>query len=426
MSSSTSQKPAPKPQAKLKRSLDLKDAVLFGVGVMLGAGIYAIIGEAAGLAGNALWASFLLAACVTFLTALSYAEFVSRFPDAGGSFEYIKQALGSRTAYLAGILIFFTGIVAAAAIAISFAQYFARVLVVPGWSVPDQAMVIAVLLAMGLVNVIGVKSSSGFNMVATFVTVAGLLLVIGFAIPDWGSADLLATSPDGWLGVTGAAALVFFSYVGFEDLVKMAEETKEPRKTLPKALMISAVAVLLIYLAVAVSAVSVLDWNRLSRAGGPLSAVIETKLGRWGAFSLAVVALFATSKTILSNILGTSRLLFDIARDSDATWLRRLTWIPEKLGTPVWAIVLVVSLAIAFSLIGDLGTVASISNSFVMTVFTLVNIALIVWRSRHPEAEKAPFHLPGRIGRIPILPAAGAIATLVLFGFNIANITGTW
>ncbi len=402
---------------QLERSLTLKDTTLFGVGVMLGAGIYAIIGEAAGHSGNLLWLAFLVAAGTAFLTAMSYAEFVSRFPDAGGSFEYIKQGLGEKFAYCAGILIFFTGIVAAAAIAISFADYFSQLLETPDW-----ITVIGIIAAMALVNIVGVQSSSGFNAIATVVTLIGLLVVIGCAIPDWGEAKLFEAPPTGYIGIFGAAALVFFSFVGFEDLVKMAEETKDARRTLPKALMISAIVVLVVYLLVAISAVAVLDWEKLADSDGPLSAVIETRLGRYGAIGLAVVALFATSKTILSNILGTSRLLYDIARDSEVTWLKKLTHIPEKMNTPVAAIILVTVLAMAFGLIGNLSVVASISNAFIMTVFATVNIALIAFRVKNPDAEKPPFRIPGSVGRVPIIPVLGVLATLTLLFFNLRNV----
>lgn len=270
---------SPKPN-NLQRSLTLKDAILFGIGGMLGAGVYAIIGEAAGLSGNLLWLAFLVAALIAFLTALSYAEFVSRFPDSGGSFEYVKQSLGEPAAYGLGIAI---------------------------------------------------------------------------------------------------------------------------------------------YLLVAISAVSVLDWQVLGNTSGPLSSVIETRTGRWGAIALAVVALFATSKTILSNILGTSRLVFDMARDSEARSVKKMASVAKPFGTPVFAILLVSILAIAFALIGNLSKVASISNTCVLTVFATVNVALIVYRCRHPDGKNPPFRVPGTIGRVPILPVIAFAATILMLVLNVYN-----
>jgi len=402
----------------LKRTLGFWDAMFFGIGTMLGAGVYAIIGEAAAYAGGMLWLSFVLAATAALFTAFSYCEFVSRFPDAGGSFEYIKQSLGHRVAYAGGVLIFFTGIVAAAAIAISFGEYLGRLLEMPGW-----IAVVGIITIMGAVNIVGVQSSSGFNAVATTITEAGLIGVISFAIPDWPNAKLLELPENGGFGLLAASALIFFSFVGFEDLVKMAEETENPRRVLPKALITSWGIVLAIYILVAISAVAVLGASELAESDGPLSAVMESKTGRYGALTLTVVALFATSKTILSNLLGTSRLLYDIARDSKAGWLRRLTHIVSGLGTPVWAIVLVTLLAIGFGLIGDLTVVASISNVFIMTVFATVNFSLIVWRLRNPSADPAPFMVRGSVGNVPIFPVLGLVMTLGLLGLNLYNIT---
>ncbi|MCB1134115.1 MAG: amino acid permease, partial [Verrucomicrobiae bacterium] len=215
---------------------------------------------------------------------------------------------------------------------------------------------------------------------------------------------------------------IFFSFVGFEDLVKMAEETESPRTTLPRAIVVSAIVVLLLYLLVAISAVAVRSPEKLAADAGPLAAVMGELVGSAGGTALAAVALFATSKTILSNIFGTSRLLFDIARDTDAAFLKRLTRIVPRFGTPVLAIGVVTVVAIGFGMIGDLSAVASISNLCVLTVFTMVNIGLVVWRCRHPDADPAPFHLHLRIGRVPVLPVLGAAGTLVMIGFNIGNL----
>ena len=138
---------------KLKRHLSTFDILMFGVGGIVGAGIYAIIGEAAGLAGSLLWVSFIIAAVVAFLTGLSYAEFVSRFPDAGGSFEYIRQTFGQKVALFLSIFMLFTGIVAAAAIAISFGDYLSRLIDLPG-----SFLAIAIIVLMGATNIVGIKT----------------------------------------------------------------------------------------------------------------------------------------------------------------------------------------------------------------------------------------------------------------------------
>lgn len=401
----------------LKRTLGLWDILMFGIGGMIGAGIYAIIGEAAALGGNMLWLSFIIASIVALLTALSYAEFVSRFPDSGGSYEYIKQSLGNKSALIMSVFMLFTGIVAAAAIAISFASYLTRL-----WDFPSYIIVIGIVSLMALFNILGAKYSSYYNSLATIITLIGLTVVIAVCITDLGSTDLTQPNDFGWNGVIAGGALVFFSYVGFEDLVKMAEETKNPEKVIPKGLLLSGIVVLVMYVLIAISAVSVLNWNELAKADGPLAAVIETKLGTLGATGLVIVALFATSKTILSNILGTSRLLYDIARDNNMQWLKKFTTISGIGNAPNYAILTVAFIAIAFGLIGNLKIVASISNVFVFIVFGMVNFCLIVFRFKHRKnKQKAPFHIPLNIKNIPVPTLLALLSILILFIYNINN-----
>ncbi|WP_051286120.1 APC family permease [Salinimicrobium terrae] len=404
---------------ELKRSLGFWDVLMFGVGGVVGAGIYAIIGQAAGLSGNMLWVSFVIAATVALLTGLSYAEFVSRYPDSGGSFEYMKQGLGKKTAYGMSIFIVFTGIVAAAAIAISFADYLSRLI-----DLPNYIIVIGIILLMGFFNIIGAKYSSYYNGFATIVILIGLAAVVVVSIPEFGTTPLFETNDDGWTGLFAGGALIFFSYIGFEDLVKMAEETKNPKVNMPKAVIMSGIIVLIIYVLIAISAVSVLDWKQLSNSNGPLAAVIEAKLGAWGATSLVFIALFATSKTILSNILGTSRLLYDVARDSNKAWLKKFTTISGIGNAPNYAIIAISLVAIGFGLIGKLQVVASISNIFIFIVFGMVNVALLNLRhkKRNEENEKPPFYIRLNANNIPLPTVLALITILILFGFNIYNL----
>ena len=403
----------------LRRSLGFWDILMFGVGGIVGAGIYAIIGQAAGLSGNMLWLSFAIAAIVALLTGLSYAEFVSRFPDAGGSFEYIKQGMNEKTALFMSVFMTFTGIVAPAAIAISFAEYLGRLVDIPNW-----ISIVSIITLMAAFNVIGSKISSYYNTVATIVTLAGLTLVIGFCIPDWGNVDFFDSGEAGITGILAGSALIFFSYVGFEDLVKMAEETKDAKKNLPRGVLLSGIIVLILYVMIAISAVSTFEAGELAKKDGPLAAVIESQWGAVGGTILVVVALFATSKTILSNILGTSRLLYDIARDSKISWLKKFTTL-ESIGvnTPNYAIAAIVVVAIAFGLIGNLKIVASISNIFVFIVFNTVNVALIRYRMKNKRTNsKNVFRIPLNVNNIPIPTLLALITIIGLFGFNIYNL----
>jgi amino acid transporter len=402
-----------------KRDLGLLDVTVFGVGVIVGAGIYAIIGAATGLAGNMLWLSLLIAAAVALLSALTYAELVSAYPDAGGGYEYVAQAFGRKWALIIGIAMMLTGVVASAAIAIAFAEYLARL-----WEVPQVWAATGALLAMLVVNAIGVQHSSWTNMVATAVTLGGLALVIGFGLPHIGQVDLLQTPPQGYIGVVAAAALAFFAYVGFEDVVKLAEETRDPKTTVGKGILIAGVAVLIIYVLTATAAVAALDWQRLSESKGPLAEVMRSQWGQLGATIIIVVALFATLNSILTNVLGTSRLVMDMAREAPVKWLNFFTWVAPKLQTPLPAIAAVGGVTFAFILIGDLKVVASISNMFIFITFLTVNAALIRLRVRPTDNYDPRFRVPLSVGKIPVPTAAGIVLLLILMGFNIYNLVG--
>jgi APA family basic amino acid/polyamine antiporter len=402
---------------QLTPTLGLLDILMFGVGGIVGAGIYAIIGEAAGLAGNMLWLSFAIAAFIALLTGLTYAEFVSRYPDAGGSFEYVKQGFNQRTALILSVIMLLTGIIAPAAIAISFSDYLSRLLDLPNW-----VSTIAIILLMAGVNIVGIQQSSWFNTIATVITLLGLGAVVVFAVPEWGSTPLTEMPEQGWTGLLSGAALIFFSYVGFEDLVKTAEETKNAETVMPKGIIISGLIVLAIYLLIAISAVSVLNWEKLADSNGPLAQVMESVAGKAWVTGLIVVALFATSKTILSNILGTSRLLYDVARDSDLKWLKKIADVNAATNTPVRAILAIAAMTVLFALIGNLKTVASISNIFVLLLFLIVNIALIRLRLLKGTEQEAPFRVPLNLGKVPLPTIVAIIGLAILLGFNVYNI----
>ncbi|NNF10629.1 MAG: amino acid permease [Acidimicrobiia bacterium] len=402
----------------LSRDLGLLDIVLFGVGGIVGAGIYAIIGEAAAFGGNLLWVSFLGAAVVALLTAATYAELVSRYPDAGGSFEYVKQAFGLKVATGASVFMLFTGVVAAGAIAISFSDYMARLV-----GLPTVLTTLGIIAAMGVLNGLGAAQASWFNTVATVVTLLGLGAVVVASAGDIGSVDLLSFEDATLVGLGTGSALIFFSFIGFEDLVKLAEETKQPERTMPRGLLLSAGIVLVVYLLVAVAAVSALGADELAQSSGPLAEILDVKLGAAWATGIVAIALFATSKTILSNILGTSRLLFDVSRDNEIRWLDALARVHSATRTPVRAIAVVAAIAMAFGAIGNLRIVAAVSNILILLVFLLVNIALL--RIRWSRSDDAPFRIPVSVGPYPLsaLLAIAGVAALLLLNVR-AIVTG--
>ena len=235
--------------AGLKRTLGLAECIFFGVGSILGAGIYTLIGKVAGLSGNFIWLSFGIAAITALFTAFSYAELSAAFPTAGGEYEYAKRAFGKRTGVFLGMIISLNGIISGATVSVGFAGYLA--------GLTGIAMLAGALGIIGLVfaiNASGIRESSVVNIIFTLIEAGGLFFVIYAAFPSIGQVDYMELPPGGVNSILAASALAFFAYIGFEDIVKLAEETTTPEKNIPRALLISSAIVIVVYSLVAVCA----------------------------------------------------------------------------------------------------------------------------------------------------------------------------
>ncbi|MBS3064774.1 MAG: amino acid permease, partial [DPANN group archaeon] len=251
---------------QLKRSLGLFETTFYGVGVVLGAGVYVLIGKAAGLAGNSLWAAFAIGAFIATFTGLSYAELSSMFQKAGGEHYYAQKAFNNHIAFLVGWLIVIGGIIASATVALGFAGYFNAL-----FNTPIILTAIAATLILTIINFWGIKEATWFGIIATVIELAGLLIIIALGFAFFGDVNILELPPTGFQGLISGAALIFFAFLGFEGVVRLSEETKNPKKVIPKALILSIIITTIIYILVAISAVSVLGWERLAMSNAPLA-----------------------------------------------------------------------------------------------------------------------------------------------------------
>jgi APA family basic amino acid/polyamine antiporter len=393
----------------LKRTLGLAETTLGGVGIILGAGIYALVGEVAGKAGNAMWISFLMAGGMAAIVGLGYAELASAFPKAGADYEYTRRALGLRAAFVVGWLIVIGNIVAAAAVALAFGGYLSELIDVAATPTAVVALVVATLIAF-----YGVKEAVWTSVVMTLVEAAGLIFIIVIGIPDLGSVDLLDTS-DGAAGIFSGAALVMFAFIGFEQVATLAEETKDASRVVPKALLLAVGVTASIYLLVAIASVSVLGWEDLSASDAPLATVAEEAIGSSAFDLVAIIALFSTANTVLLVLVAASRLIYGMAATEALP--RFLAWIHPGVRTPARAILLCLVISVGFALSGDLALVAGATNFAVFIGFGAVNVSLIVLRFTHPDVKR-PFRVPLNIGRFPILP----VVALGLVVFMMANL----
>jgi basic amino acid/polyamine antiporter, APA family len=392
----------------LNRTLSLPMLTFYGTGMILGAGIYSIIGQAAGIAGETLWQGFLLAAIAALLTALSYAELATMYPTAGAEYTYVRNAFSSQRwlAATIGIIVVFAGCASAAAVALAFTSYLKYFIVLPRFVVAGS-----ILIIFTAVNIIGIKQSSWTNAIFTLIEVIGLIIFIwlGASQPDFGNALLVTPT----LATISSAALIIFAFLGFQSIVSLAEETIEPEKNIPRAILLSLLLSTLLYILVSLAALALMKPESLALTE---SAILDASLksSRRIAGILGGFALFSTANTVLISLITTSRIIYGISKDHSLPLILSRTLIVQK--TP-WVAALVMLLASILLLpYGKVETLASISSFATMIVFVAVNVSLIWLRMKDPLRIR-PFRTPLAIGRLPILPVL-AIAVCITFLFQ--------
>ncbi len=397
------QPPPAGPGRTLQRRLGLRSASLAGIGVILGAGVYALVGPAAGQAGGATWLAFLVTALIAGLTGYSYARFVAIVPKNSPEFQYASLAFGPTAGFAAGWLMVWADLIAVAAVSIGFAGYLAHLLPVP---VVIGALLLVAFLS--LVAYLGIGESMGLVILFTLVEVGGLLFIIAVGLPYWGNVDYLEM-PRGLGGVWTAAALIFFAYLGFDEFGNLAEETRDPERTLPRAILISMVVSTLIYIAVSISAVSAIGWEALSTSSAPLAQVAGTVLGPRADLILSLIALAATANTVLLLMVAASRSLYGMA--SAGALPGRLARVGRR-HTPWMAIGITSLMAMSITFVGNIERVAQMTNASVLLSFAVVNLALFWWTARRNETWT-----PKRVllGALPPLAATATCLWLLVY-----------
>lgn len=397
---------------RLQRRIGPLEAVFYGLGIIVGAGIYVLVAPAAGFAGNAVWLSFLLAAVLATFTGLSYAELGSMFPKAAAEYVYVKRAYkNSLLAFVTGWLIMFTGVVSVSAVSLGFTGYFADLFGVT--EAASKSIVplisIALIAVMGFVNYLGIREASKTNIILTSTVIIGLLAIIAIGIPHFGSVDYFEM-PRGFDGVLLATSLIFFAFLGFEEIVNVAEETRNPRRVLPFAIVLSVVISTLLYVMTSLSLVSIQGWESLSQSAAPLANAAGIVLGHPGELTLSVIAMFATGSTVLGLILVTSRMMWGMSRERA---LPKFLSHINRRGTPKMALIVVSVAAVAFVFLGDIGHVASVTSVGALIIFLNINLALIWLRYTRPDMKR-PFKIPLNIGKFPIIGALGVLISLFM------------
>ncbi len=388
----------------LRRDLNLFDATIAGIGIIVGAGIYVLIGAASGYAGNGVWLSFIISAFVALLTGLSYAELSSIYSNDAGEYYYVEHNFGKRIAFVVGYLVMLSLVLAAAAVSLGFSGYLNSLLnysYIPG-------IAIISILVFSIVNTIGIKQSMRLNVVFTTLSIFGLLMVIFLTLPKIGSINYFEITR--LTGVFKAASLIFFAYIGFESVVKLSEETINPRKTIPLALLLSLGISTILYILVSISAISTIGWRELSMSSAPLTDVVSAMVGSNAGFIVTILALISTGNTVLLSLIAMSRLIYGMSKGYKK--IKFLSKINRFTKTPLNAIIASTIFTVFFVLIGNVQVVAEITNFFVFVVFSVINLALI--KSRYSKHRHEMFHEPLNLGKFPLLALFGFVSTVLM------------
>lgn len=389
----------------LQRHLKFHHVVLAGVGMTIGAGIFAVLGVAAGRAGNAVWLSFLIAGIAAILTGLSYAELASMFPKAGAEFEYLGHAISERAGVLAGCIVIVSCTIGAAMVIASCADYAASLV-----GLPQYIISIIIIPLFFCILLRGVMDTARFVILLTVAEAGCLLLLVIISLPYAGSQPPFEM-PMGLAGVLSASAMVFFAYAGFEGIVKLSEETFEPEQVIPRAILTVLVFVALLYAVAAYGAISVAGWAALSASSTPVTLVFEHALHMKSAAFVSAVIVLGTANSAIMVVFAASRILYSMA--CRGIFPRCLSSVSPAQNIPINATAAVLLCILPFSLLGNLAFLADLTSLFFLITYLVINTAVVLLRIRDPNRPR-PFRIPGSVRNIPVSACLGAIISLGL------------
>ena len=398
-------------RAELRRSITLPFLVLYGMGTMVGAGFYALLGEVAGEAGLYTPIAMAFSGLLALVSAFSFAELSSRFPFSAGEARYVQEAFGRKTLGTAvGWLVILTGVVSASTLSVATIQFLQDfVEISPYVAIP------VLVLSMGFIAAWGIGESVGVVTVITVVEIGALVYV--FFVASSSLADVPQRLPELvppadpaiWTGIFSGGFLAFYAFIGFEDMVNMAEEVKDVRRTLPTAILVTIMLTTLLYVIVSLAAVLAVSPSRLASSNTPVAEIVSGR-GWYATTGLRVVSLFAALNGALVQVIMASRVAYGLANKNQAP--RWLGAVHPKTQTPLHATVVMTAVILALATFFPLGTLARATSTIMLVIFASVNFALFQVKKRDPD-------LDGLGPRIPRwLPLIGTCACILVLLFQ--------
>jgi len=410
----------------LKKVLGPFDLVLMGIGAIVGTGIFVLTGTGALTAGPALPLSFVIAAVACAFAALCYAEFASTVPVAGSIYTYSYATMGELVAWMIGWDLMLEYGLATSAVSVGWSGYFQSLIASVGWHLPDALTAapgavpgkvtyfnlpaLLIMLVLTWLLALGVRESARLNNVMVAIKIGVVVLFIAVGIRHVEPANWHPFMPFGHTGVLGAAALVFFAFIGFDAVTSAAEEVKRPERDLPIGIIGSLTVCTLLYVTVSAIMTGIVPFKQFEGVDHPVSLALKFAGENWVASFVDAGAILGMTTVILVMLYGQTRVVFAMSRDGLLP--ARLSAISPKHGTPYFATWVV---GILFSLIAaliPLDTLAKLVNMGTLAAFCLVSVAVIVLRRTRPELPRA-FRCPG----VPYIPALAVVCCLGLMTY---------
>ncbi len=394
----------------LKRVINLPFLVFYGVGAILGAGVYVLIGKVVGYSGIYAPLAFLISAILAGLTGLSYSELASRIPKSAGEVAYVEHAFkNQRISQWIGYVVVFTGILSAATLSKGFFGYFQLF-----FQVPETIVIVTLVVLLGFFACWGMKESMLLVTLVTLIEVSGLIMIIVISgdnlatIPSIYPEYIPAASIEIWSGILLGSFLAFYAFIGFEDMVNVAEEVIQPERTIPKAIILSVLISTILYILVSLVTISSMPIDKIAQSRAPLADVLLKK-GTFYSGLIGLISLIAVINGALIQMIMASRVLYGMSSQSLAH--QSFKEISPKTGTPIKATLFIAGAILFFCVALPLTSLGEITSFIIILLFMVVNFSLIKIKRSEPKTEN--FQVP------IIIPAFGVLLSFI---FLIAKI----
>jgi APA family basic amino acid/polyamine antiporter len=409
---------------QLQRSVGVLDLTALGLGAIIGTGIFVVIGEAIGDAGPGIIVSFILAGVTCAFSALAFAELASAIPVAGSAYTYSYATMGELVAWIIGWDLILEYAVSVAAVAVGWGQYFNDLLdSLFGISLPESLAgppgeggkfnlpAVFIVLAVTAVLCIGVRESARANSVMVVIKLLVLALFLALGVTAFNSDNFTPFMPEGTDGVVTAASVIFFAYIGFDAVSTSGEETRNPGRDLPIAIVGSLVIATTLYIAVAVVAVGALPFDKLKGAEAPLATALDEGAGfGWASNIISFGALVAITSVVLTILYGQTRIFFAMCRDG--LMPRRWAYVHPKTRTPIYITAAFGTLIAIIAAFVPLSEIVKLVNIGTLFAFLLVNIGVIILRRTRPDLKRG-FRVPF----VPVFPIIGSLLCVYLMRY---------